>query len=140
MTRGARQWRAAAAPTSRRDVVAQLLAAGALVAGAVVLQVVVGLLVGLPPQLVQWPLVAIVFAASLFWGHVTPVVRGESSTWVAVDVLAVVTSALVVVGGVLLAERLPIEASVFEPLALGLLLVAGLATLSLARRRGSAVA
>ena len=140
VTQGARQWRAAAAPATRRDVVTQLLATGALVAGAVALQVGVGLLVGLPPQLVQWPLVAIVFAASLFWGHVTPVVRGESSTWVAVDVLAVVTSALVVVGGVLLADRLPIEASVFEPLALGLLLVAGLATVSLARRRGSAVA
>lgn len=140
VSQGARQWRAAAAPTTGRAVLSQLGAAAALVAGAVLLQTVVAIAAGLPPQLVQWPLVAIVFAASLFWGHVTPVVRGESSSWVAVDILAVVTSALVVAAGVMLGDHLQVDASVFETLALTLLAVAGLAALSLARRRGSAVA
>ncbi|OFE17218.1 hypothetical protein BA895_17365 [Humibacillus sp. DSM 29435] len=139
VTRGLRQWRAVSAPTTRRDVAAALVATTALVVGAVALQVVCGLLVGLPPQIVQWPLVAIVFAAALCWGHLTPVVRGESSTWVTVDLLAVVTSALVVVGGVALADRLQAEALVFEPLSLILLVVAAVVVLVLGRRRGSVV-
>ena len=140
VTRGVRQWRAVAGPTTRRDVVAALVATTGLVAGAVALQVVCGILVGLPPQLVQWPLVAIVFAAALFWGHVTPVVRGESSTWVSVDLLAVVTSALVVVGGVALADRLQVGAPVFEPLSLTLVVAVGAVVLVLGRRRRSVVA
>lgn len=137
VTRGLRQWRAAAGPATGHDAAAQFLAATLLVLGALALQAACGLLVSLPPQPAQWPLVVIVYAAALFWGHVTPVSRGESSTWVVVDVLAVVTSALVIVGGVMLADHLSATAVVFEPLSVALLAAAGGVALQVGRRRGA---